>query len=111
MKYRVRVPVRVPITTNQGKKGIILYWNYRRLKAVDPNYPEDILTGITEVFYDEDGSIIGWISIFDIGGLYSEDEEGLQASFDNMKLAFEKPVLIEKDLPGYNEERNKENGI
>lgn len=77
-----------------------MYWNYRLMKSDEEDGDEPMIY-ITEVFYEKDDSVIGWVHPSDYGNQYASTTEELRHSFEDMLLAFDKPVLIEKDLPGY----------
>ena len=78
-----------------------IYWNFRVMESVDPKFSDDKFIGITEVFYESNtNEVIGWVNIFDYGCPYGESIEDLKETFENMKKAFDEPVLNEDKLLG-----------
>lgn len=84
-----------------------MYWNYRLMESAEREYPDEVMVYITEVFYDENDAIIGWVHPSDYGNSYDETANGLYETFQLMLEAWDKPVLVEKDLPGYKDGSNQ----
>lgn len=66
-----------------------MYWNHRVMKKQDEY-------GIVEVYYDEDGSIEIWTSVF--VAPYGEDVEELRENIEQMLNCLNKPILDEAEL-------------
>lgn len=88
--------------------AIKIYWNNRVLKRIEgegTDYEEELLY-IVEMYYHEDGSILGWTNGKDV---YSEDLDSLRSTLEWMLEALDKPILIETELLAEAEEA-RENG-
>ena len=68
-----------------------MHWNHRILKTVVDG---EVSYGIHEVFYDDDGSLMGCSE--EPIGIVSETIEGCRRDLKLMETAFKKPVLEKK---------------
>jgi len=70
-------------------------WNYRLLEKEYEGEPYYV---VVEVYYDDEGGIQGWTDkAYPLGSTLDELKEDLRY----FNKALDKPVLIEKELPGY----------
>jgi len=79
------------VSTILGREVTVL-WNYRVMKRISNE--EDIFF-ITEVYYQDDGSVIGWTEGKDAWG---ENPDELRQALTWMLEALDKPVLDEAVL-------------
>lgn len=63
-------------------------WNYRVSKTHDSG---EILYGIVEVYYDEEGEVVGWSDFIDPN--YWDNPEDLKGTLKLMLEAFDKPLF------------------
>lgn len=70
-----------------------LSWQYRRLLT------EDGEIQVREVYFSPTGDVEGWTSV--PAALWGQDEQDLLRSTQLMLRAFELPVLVESELPGF----------
>lgn len=85
-----------------------MFWNHRVIQRIDDvgsPYEETNLY-IVEVYYDNDGSVIGWTEKEDVFG---HDIEELRTSLTWMIESLDKPILNEAELKKQAEEA-RENG-
>lgn len=68
-------------------------WNHRVIRFTEPE-SGDVFYKFAEVFYDEDGTLVGYTDPF----MWSEDAEGMQGLVDRLLKAAAQPVLDEKDF-------------
>lgn len=64
-------------------------WNYHVSKKFDQH--ADTLYGIVEVYYDEEGNVVGWSDFIDPN--YWTDPEDLKGTLKLMLEAFDKPLF------------------
>lgn len=77
-------------------------WNYRLMKReyLNPiNQEKEVIYGIHEVYYDEDGNPNGWSK--EPENISSETIEGIQWQIEKFQEALTKPLL------DYSDERSK----
>jgi hypothetical protein len=80
------------ITSTVLGKEVSVFWNYRAMKRIKN---DETIFFVTEVYYHEDGSVLGWTEGKDAWG---EDIEELRQSLTWMLEALDKPVLDEAAL-------------
>lgn len=68
----------------------MMEWNYRVIKTVVDDEP---VFKVVEVFYDEQGKIVGWTDCSDTI-LVWDNYEDLKGTAEYVLEAFKKPVLI-----------------
>lgn len=73
-------------------KEVTVFWNYRVMKRAARDENEFF---ITEVYYQDDGSVIGWTEGKEAWG---EDLDSLRQTLEWMTSALDKPVLDEAVL-------------
>lgn len=91
------------ITSEILGREVIVLWNYRVMSRVKN---DETILFVTEVFYQDDGSVIGWTEGKDAWG---ENLDELRQSLTWMLEALDKPVLDE-DLLLAEAEASRENG-
>ena len=69
-----------------------MYWNHRVIRFKDET--GDVLHKFAEVFYEDDGSLMGYHDPF----MWSEDVDGMQELADHLLKASAQPVLDESDF-------------
>lgn len=74
-----------------------MYWNHRVMQRVDGAGTkfEETNYYIVEVYYNEDGSILGWSEKEDV---MSDSVEGIRQTLTWMQESLLKPILIEAEL-------------
>lgn len=74
-----------------------MYWNHRVISRVDgagTDFEETNLY-VTEMYYHEDGSVIGWTEGKEV---YGNDIAEIRQTLEWMLLALDKPILDEAQL-------------
>jgi hypothetical protein len=77
-------------------------WNYRVIEHLDEKGYK--WWGIHEVYYDEEGNLMGYIEdknammFFDEGDDIGNCQESFSWTLDRMREALNKPVLLEEDF-------------
>jgi len=69
-------------------------WNYRVIDLTEQAVDGELLYGIVEVYYDEQGNPEGYTDPFILGDSLQELEESLQMMFKSIQ----KPTLNPKDF-------------
>lgn len=85
------------ITRNILGEEVTVTWNYRlmqRIEGAGTNFEETVIY-IVEVYYDDDGKLIGWTNEKTV---YGEDIAEIRQTLEWMALALDKPILIESEL-------------
>lgn len=69
-----------------------MFWNHRVIRFKDES--GDVFHKFAEVFYEDDGSLMGYHDPF----MWSEDVDGMQELADRLLKATALPVLDESDF-------------
>lgn len=69
-----------------------MFWNHRVIRFKDES--GDVFHKFAEVFYNDDGSLMGYHDPF----MWSEDVDGMQELADRLLKATALPVLDESDF-------------
>jgi hypothetical protein len=76
---------------SDNKVPVVAYWDYGMFLAENGEW------GIREVFYDKDGTVLGWASY--PAALWEDTLEGLAGVLIRMQKAADRPPLVEADFP------------
>lgn len=80
------------ITSTVLGEEVTVYWDYRAMKRIKN---DETIFFVTEVYYEDNGSVVGWTEGKDAWG---ENLDGLRQSLTWMLEALDKPVLDEAVL-------------
>lgn len=80
------------ITSTVLGEEVTVYWDYRAMKRIKN---DETIFFVTEVYYEDNGSVVGWTEGKDAWG---ENLDGLRQSLTWMLEALDKPVLDEAAL-------------
>lgn len=72
-------------------------WNYR-LIHLDVSSPDEPWYEVREVFYNDDGAVASHSEA--ASAIVGNDIEEAKGVVDMLREAFDKPVLLESELPG-----------
>jgi len=78
------------------------YWNYRVIERNDGSF------GIHEVYYDDND--VPEMCTADPISLYGESEADIREDLSKIVQAFDKPVLIDSEMPWGKQEYRYDNG-
>lgn len=84
-----------------------MYWNHRIVKKGYKSGQFEWSTySIHEIYYNEDGSVHGWVA--EMSSPYGESIDELNSDFEMLQKALSLPAIDEKDLPGWGGNNNGE---